>query len=86
MVIDQVKLELGPFLRQPAPVDVEHVAVVVVLAKRILGQLPRRLGQLGALGDAHSSHLVVMIALIVAAPARDSSKNATNSFHASRAR
>jgi hypothetical protein len=63
-----VELKLGPLLRQATPVDVKDIAVVVVLGKGILGQLPRRLGQLGALSDGHSFHLVVIISQMSEAP------------------
>jgi len=46
-----VELELGKLLGQPAPVDVQDVAVVVVLGQDFANRLPRRLEKLRPLGD-----------------------------------
>ena len=51
-----MKLELGSFLGQPAPIVVEDIAMVVVLRKGVARLLPGRAHELGALGDRRDLH------------------------------
>jgi len=55
-VVDQVELELGELLGEPAPVLVQHVAVVVVRGERVVGRLPRGLGEVGPFCDREDVH------------------------------
>jgi hypothetical protein len=57
VVVDEIELKLGPLLGEAAPVDVEHVPVVVVLGQRVASPLPARAEQVGTLGDRHDVHL-----------------------------
>jgi hypothetical protein len=45
-----MELEVGELLREAGPVDVEDVAVVVVLRDDVLRRFPGRLGEVGPLG------------------------------------
>jgi hypothetical protein len=49
--IDEVELELRQLFGEPAPVDVEDVAVVVVLGQDVLNGKPCGLEELGPFGD-----------------------------------
>ena len=57
VVVEEVELELGALVGQPAPVDVENVAVVVVLGQRVARSLPRWADEVGPLGDCRCLHL-----------------------------
>jgi hypothetical protein len=46
-----VELELRQLVGQPRPVAVEDVAVVVVFGENVARRLPRRLRQIGPVGD-----------------------------------
>jgi hypothetical protein len=56
VVADEIELKVRPLLRQAAPVDVEHVAVVVVLGQRVARSLPPWPEQIGALCDGRDVH------------------------------
>jgi hypothetical protein len=55
-LVDEVELELGPLLGEAAPVAIEDVALLVVLAESVVGALKSPLGQVGPLRDRDDLH------------------------------
>jgi hypothetical protein len=56
VAVEHVELEVRQFLGQPTPIAVEGVAVVVVLGKSVLRELPRPLDHVRPLADGDDLH------------------------------
>jgi hypothetical protein len=56
LVVEEMELKVGTLGYQTWPVDIEDVAVVVVLRKRVARQLPGALGDVRPLADRDRPH------------------------------